>query len=322
MRALICGVSGQDGAYLGEFLLRKGYEVFGTSRDALLSGFHNLRALGIYEQISTVSMDVHDFRSILQVVEKIKPDEIYNLSGQTSVGLSFDQPVEAIESIVLGTLNLLEVVRFLNPSIRYYNASSGDCFGDTGECLAVEETPFKPVSPYAVAKSSAHFLVQNYRLAYGLYACSGILFNHESPLRPSRFVTQKIVLAAAKISRGSKERLSLGNLSIARDWGWAPDYVDAMWRMLQQKNPDDYIVATGKTITLEMFVEKSFAFFGLDWKKHVDLDDSLIRPSDIAVSRGSAAKAHRLLNWKATTNIDGVISNMCIAAKDRISNLN
>lgn len=321
MRALICGVSGQDGAYLGEFLLRKGYEVFGTSRDAFLSGFHNLRTLGIDEQISTMSMDVHDFRSVLQVVDRIKPDEIYNLSGQTSVGLSFEQPVEAIESIALGTLNLLEVIRFLNPSIRYYNASSSDCFGDTGGLSAVEETPFNPVSPYAVAKSTAHFLVQNYRQAYGLYACSGILFNHESPLRPSRFVTQKIVLAAAAISVGSKERLTLGNLSIARDWGWAPDYVDAMWRMLQQQHPDDFVVATGNTVMLEKFVEKSFAFFNLDWEDYVDLDDSLMRPSDIAVSRGNAAKAYELLGWKAATDIDGVIANMCNAALDRYSKI-
>ncbi|MEQ9394241.1 GDP-mannose 4,6-dehydratase [Haliea sp.] len=317
MRALICGVGGQDGAYLARCLLSKEYDVFGTSRDALGSKFQNLEELGIAQEVNLLSMDVTDFRSVLYSVEKVMPNEIYNLAGQTSVGLSYEQPVEAMESIGMGALNLLEVVRFVDPSIRYYNASSSDCFGDIGGIAANEKTPFSPRSPYGVAKASAHFMVQNYREAYGLFTCSGILFNHESPLRPKRFVTQKIVSAAARIHAGGDERLELGRLSIERDWGWAPDYVDAMWRMLQQEQPEDFVVATGKSITLEKFVEKVFAFFAMDWRDHVDISEALFRPSDIATSRGDPSKAMRALNWAPTRDVDGVIESMCMAAKKR-----
>ncbi len=203
MRALIIGVSGQDGAYLAELLLGKGYEVFGTSRDANLSGFGNLARLGIRERVRALSVAPNDFRSALTALVQVEPDEVYNLSGQSSVGLSFDQPVETMESISIATLNLLEAIRFTKRNIRFYNASSGECFGDTHGSPADEETPFRPRSPYAVAKAAAHFEVANYREAYGLFACSGILFNHESPLRPERFVTRKIVAAACRIARGA-----------------------------------------------------------------------------------------------------------------------
>ena len=230
-KALICGVSGQDGAYLAQLLLNEGYEVWGTSRDAQISSFRNLDVLGIKEQVKLVSMSLTDFRSVLQVLTRSQPDEVYNLAGQTSVGLSFEQPVETLESIATGTLNLLEAIRleairFLGASIRFYNASSSECFGDTGGQAADENTPFRPRSPYAVAKAAAFWEVANYREAYGLFACSGILFNHESPLRPERFVTQKIVASACRIAKGSNEILSLGNIEIRRDWGWgwAPEY--------------------------------------------------------------------------------------------------
>ncbi|MFT7460159.1 MAG: GDPmannose 4,6-dehydratase [Planctomycetota bacterium] len=318
MRALICGISGQDGAYLAQLLLGMEYTVVGTSRDVAAYQFANLTALNIKNEVELLSMDITDFRSVLYVIEKVKPDEIYNLAGQTSVGLSFDQPVEAMESIGFGTLNLLEAIRFTDPSISFYNAGSSDCFGDTGDLAATEETPFRPRSPYGVAKASAHFLVQNYREAYGLYACSGVLFNHESTLRPQRFVTQKIVSAAARIHAGSQERLELGNLSISRDWGWAPDYVEAMWRMLQQNNPEDFIVATGKTISLEQFVDISFAYFNLNWKDYVDLKKSLMRPLDIAISRGDPAKSNMVLGWVHTLDVTGVIDCMCRAASDRL----
>jgi len=319
MRALICGVSGQDGAYLSKLLLSKGYTVFGTSRDAMANRFLNLELLGIKNDVELLSMDITDFRSVLTKIDKIKPNEIYNLAGQTSVGLSFEQPVEAMESIGDATLNILEAIRFTDPTIRFYNASSSDCFGDTGLATATEETAFRPCSPYGVAKATAHFLVQNYREAYGLYASNGILFNHESPLRPLRFVTQKIVSFAARTHAGSNERLQLGNLSVSRDWGWAPNYVDAIWRMLQQPNADDFIIATGKTISLENFVEKCFSCFSLNWRDHVDVNNALLRPSDIYMSRGNPSKAKDVLGWISTKSVEDVINEMCSAATSNIS---
>lgn len=316
MKALICGVAGQDGGYLAELLLQKGYEVVGTSRDAMSSSFFNLERLGIRRHVQTTSMAINDFRSVLNVVQRHRPDEIYNLAGQTSVGLSFDQPVEAMESIGEGTLNMLEVIRFIDRPIRFYNAGSSECFGDTGTTAADEQTPFQPRSPYAVAKASAHWLVRNYRDSYGLFACSGILFNHESPLRPERFVTQKIVRAAARISQGSTETLQLGNIEICRDWGWAPDYVDAMWRMLQQEAADDFVIATGKTHSLEYFVERAFAHFGLNWKGHVQIEKGLFRPADIKISRANPAKASEVLDWAAHVSVEGVIDRMCEAAAE------
>ncbi|MEB3337226.1 MAG: GDP-mannose 4,6-dehydratase, partial [Leptolyngbyaceae bacterium] len=244
-KALICGVSGQDGAYLADLLLKKGYVVCGTSRDAQMSSFQNLARLGIRDQVKLESVALNDFRSVLQVLAKIQPDEVYNLAGQSSVGLSFEQPVETLESLATGTLNLLEAIRFIGAPIKFYSAGSSECFGDTGNTAADENTPFRPRSPYAVAKAAAFWEVANYREAYNLFACSGILFNHESPLRPERFVTQKIVATACRIAQGSSEQLHLGNIAIERDWGWAPEYVEAMYLMLQQPEPDDYVIATG-----------------------------------------------------------------------------
>lgn len=313
MRALICGVGGQDGAYLANLLLNKGYKVVGTSRDAMATSFSNLKRLGIRDRIKTVSMAINDFRSVLQTVKSYMPDEIYNLAGQSSVGLSFEQPVETMDSIAGGTLNLLEAIRFLDRPIRFYNAGSSECFGDT-DVAADETTPFHPRSPYAVAKASAHWLVHNYRDAYDLFACTGILFNHESPLRPERFVTQKIVSAAARIHKGSNEKLQLGNIDIERDWGWAPDYVDAMWRMLQMKYPDDYVIATGRTVSLQYFIARAFSYFSLDWKDHVETDASLLRPSDILAGRANPTAAKEKLGWVTSADIDVVVDRMCNAA--------
>jgi GDPmannose 4,6-dehydratase len=229
-RALVCGIAGQDGAYLARWLLGKGYEVWGTSRDAAMSPFTNLETLGIREQVALRSMAINDFRSVLNVLHESEPDEVYLLAAQSSVGLSFEQPAETLESIAVGVLNLLEVVRLLKRPVRLYHASSSECFGETGRHAANESTPFAPRSPYAVAKASAHWLTRNYREAYGLFACNGILFNHESPLRPARFVTRKIVTGAVRIAGGANERLRLGRVDIVRDWGWAPEYVEAMWR--------------------------------------------------------------------------------------------
>ncbi len=315
MKALVCGIGGQDGAYLTRLLLDRGYEVVGTSRDASASGFGALRLLGLWPRVRVVSMALNDFRSVLQTLEREAPSEVYNLAGQSSVGLSYEQPVEAIESIASATLNILEALRFLRRPVRFYNAGSSECFGDTGAHCATEETPFRPRSPYAVAKATAHWLVRSYRESYGLFACTGILFNHESPLRPERFVTQKIIRAAARIAAGSPERLRLGNIAIRRDWGWAPDYVQAMWAMLQQPEPDDLIVATGRSVSLEYFLEQAFARAGLDWRAHVDIDRTLFRPSEILEGRGDPAKAWTRLGWRPSLDVDGVITQMAAAAR-------
>lgn len=310
MRALVCGISGQDGAYLARLLIDKGYEVVGTSRDAQIGGFANLVRLGIRSRVTLESMAATDFRSVLNVLRQTEPDEIYNLAGQTSVGLSFEQPVETLESIALGTINLLEAIRFLDKPIRLYSAGSGECFGDTESHPANEQTPFRPRSPYAVAKSTAHWMVANYRSAYGLHANTGILFNHESPLRPARFVTRKIVIAAVRISRGERSRLTLGNIDIKRDWGWAPEYVDAMWRMLQQPEGSDFVIATGETRTLAEFADAAFKQVGLDWREHTDLSDALRRPSDLAVGLGDASRAREMLGWSADYRMNDVVKAM------------
>lgn len=308
--ALICGVSGQDGAYLARLLVGQGYRVVGTSRDAQMNGFGNLERLGIRNQVTTRSMSLTDFRSVLTVLAEIDPDEVYNLAGQTSVGLSFEQPVETLESISLGTLNLLETVRFLGRPIHLYNAGSSECFGDTGDRAADETTAFRPRSPYAVAKAAAVWQVANYREAYGLFACSGLLFNHDSPLRPERFVTQKVIKGACRIAAGSGETLVLGDLGIIRDWGWAPDYVEAMSLMPRRDTPEDLVIATGRSDSLEAFVAAAFAALDLDWRRHVKSDPSLHRPLDLRVSRADPSRAERAIGWRAKTTMPEVVGRM------------
>ena len=316
MRALICGVTGQDGAYLAQLLLGKGYQVFGASRDAQMSTFANLKRLGIYDRVAKLSLAINDFRSVLQAIQRVEPDEIYNLAGQSSVGLSFEQPVETLESTSIGVLNLLEAIRFTGKRIRFYNAGSSEIFGDTNGKAASETTPFHPQSPYAVGKASAYWIVANYRDAYGLFACTGILFNHESPLRPSRFVTRKIISAACRIAAGNGEKLKLGNTAISRDWGWAPEYVDAMYRMLQHENPEDFVIATGVPRSLEDFIALAFEAVDLDWQEYVEIDKDLFRPSDILVGFGNPAKAKSLLGWKAQFRLEDIVSKM-IAAEQK-----
>lgn len=316
-KAFICGISGQDGGYLAQLLLTKGYQVVGSSRDAQIASLTNLVRLGIRDRIEVESMALNDFRSVLQALIKVKPDEIYNLAGQSSVALSFQQPVETLESISVGTLNLLEAIRFTGKPIKLYNACSGECFGDTRDA-ADESTPFRPRSPYAVAKAAAFWEVANYREAYNILACSGILFNHESPLRPARFVTKKIVTAACRIAAGSREKLELGNIAIRRDWGWAPEYVEAMWLMVQQEHPDDFVIATGESYSLEEFVEASFAQVGLGWRDHVVIDPDLFRPTEIAISRGNPRKSRETLGWQARYKMKEVIALM---VKDELQHL-
>jgi GDPmannose 4,6-dehydratase len=313
--ALIAGVTGQDGAYLAHLLLSKGYVVHGTSRDAAFARLDGLTALGIRDQVKLHSMSTSDFQSVADVIGSVAPDEIYNLSGQSSVSLSFTQPGETLASIALGTLNMLEMVRRLGSKVRFYNAGSSESFGDTGMRAANEETAFRPKSPYGVAKAAAISLVANYREAYGLFSCSGLLFNHESPLRPSRFVSRKITAAAARMGAGSRERLALGNLSIRRDWGWAPDYVEAMWKMLQCEVPGDFVVATGVVHSLEEFVARAFAEVGLNWRDNVDYDASLARPSDIVYSLGDPTKAAQVLNWRPTVSFAEIVARMVRAER-------
>jgi GDPmannose 4,6-dehydratase len=314
--ALIAGVTGQDGAYLTRFLLDKGYVVHGTSRDAALARLDGLVALGIADQITLHSMSPADSQSVAQVIEGVAPDEIYNLSGQSSVALSFTQPAETLAGITLGTLNMLETLRRLRGTVRFYNAGSSECFGDTGTAAANEQNAFRPKSPYGVAKAAAISLVTNYRESYGLVACSGLLFNHESPLRPHRFVTRKVTAAAARIGAGSRERLALGNLSIRRDWGWAPDYVEAMWRMLECDQPDDFVVASGVAHSLEEFVATAFAEVGLKWQDHVDYDSSLARSSDIMCSLGDPSKAAQILDWRSTVKLPEIVARMVRAERE------
>lgn len=297
-RALICGISGQDGAYLAQLLLSKGYEVWGASRDAQINTFSALKQLGIYGQVHLRSMAPEDFHSVIQVVSDVKPHEIYNLAGQSSVGLSFEKPLETLASIATSTLNQLEAIKFVDKSIRFYNAGSSEVFGDTGDKSADEDTTFLPQSPYAVAKAASTWEVALYRKSYGLFACTGILFNHESPLRPEHFVTKKIIAAAKRIASGSREKLELGNTAIRRDWGWAPDYVIAMWKMLNRDAPEDFVIATGESHSLQEFVEAVFLEASLDWRDHVTTVPGLLRPSDPLVSTGNPTKVKTLLNWQ------------------------
>ena len=316
-KALIIGISGQDGSYLAELLLKKGYEVHGTSREADLSNFSGLKKLGIIDKVKLHSMSLIDFRSVMQTILQIEPEEIYNLAGQTSVGLSFLQPVETLESISIGTLNILEVLRFHKLPIRFYNACSSECFGDTGGIAANEETPFRPRSPYAVAKSAAFWQVANYREAYNLYSCSGILFNHESPLRAKRFVTKKIVDTACSIASGEKIKLELGNISIIRDWGWAPEYCFAMHLILLQNQPEDFVISTGKSTSLEEFINLTFKYFNLDYRNYIVIKKDLIRPTDIGFSSGDSSKAKKLLKWIPQVQVKDIIDKMI---EDKLSN--
>jgi len=314
-RALIIGVSGQDGSYLAQWLLEQGYEVHGTSRDHEVASFPGAEVLGTRDRLRLHSLSLTDFRSVMTVIQRTRPDEIYNLAGQTSVGLSFSYPVESFESIAVGTLNLLECVRILGLECRIYNAGSSEVFGNT-PVPATEETAFHPRSPYAAAKAAAQYAVANYREAYGLFACTGILFNHESPLRPARFVTRKTVRAAASIRAGESSRLELGRTDIRRDWGWAPEYVRSMWLMLQRPAPRDYLIASGASHSLESFVEKVFARFGLDWREHVTCNPGLMRPSDIDLSAGDPTRAREELGWKAEVDFEGLIDRLVQAEKE------
>ena len=308
--ALIFGISGQDGAYLAQHLIEQGYTVHGTSRDSDANPFTSLRRLGVRDAVTVHSATLGDFRSVLQVIQSTLPTFIFNLAGQSSVSLSFAQPVDTINSNMHGTINILEAVRFLGLDTRFYYAASSECFGNTVAGPADETTPFRPRSPYGVGKAAGFWAVANYREAYNIFACSGLLFNHDSPLRPERYVTRKTVCGAADIAERKTDRLTLGALDIVRDWGWAPDYVDAMTRMLQLDGPEDFVVATGVSVKLEHFVDEVFRAFGLDWRRHVEVDKSMFRPSDIVVSAANPAKAKRVLGWSASVRMPELVGKL------------
>lgn len=308
--ALIAGVTGQDGAYLSHYLLQKGYRVVGTSRDAQNSDTNRLKKLGIESDVELISLALNDFRSVLKALSSVCPNEIYNLAGQTSVGLSFEQPVECMESIAGGTLNFLEVIRYLNASSRLFSAGSTECFGDTNGLPANETTAFHPRSPYGVAKSTSFWQVANFREAYGIFSCTGILSNHESPFRPDRFVTQKIIQGVKKIKRGSASELRLGNLDIWRDWGWAPEYIEAMYLMLQPDQANDYLIASGQTTSLLEFVRLAFDAAGLDFRDYLVSDNSFLRPSDLRYSSMDPSKIFNDLGWKARAILPEIVQRM------------
>jgi GDPmannose 4,6-dehydratase len=307
--ALISGISGQDGAFLANMLLKNGYHVVGTSRDVRLANFGFLQKLNILNAIELESLSLVDLPGMINLIKKYQPVEIYNLSGQSSVSQSFAQPHLTMESIIMGTLNFLEAIRFVNDDIKFYNAGSSEMFGSsTGKVN--EETRLSPQSPYAVAKAASFFEVANYREAYGLFAVTGILFNHESPFRGDNFVTKKIIRAAVEIGQGRLNKLELGNIHIKRDWGWAPEYMEAAWKMLQLPVAEDLLIATGETYSLENFLEIAFGYFNLNWKDHVVTKDSLRRPSDLDAIYADPSKAQRTLNWKSKVDFKNIINQM------------
>ena len=311
MRALIFGVGGQDGSYLANFLLSKGYEVICSQRDAEISQFLNLKKLGIFEKVKKVSISINDYESVSNAINIYKPDEIYNLAGQSSVGLSFEQPLESIESIIKATLIILNAIKSTGKLIKFYSAGSSECFGNTNSLPADENTRLNPFSPYGISKASSYWLVKSFRSTYQQYVCTGILFNHESPLRPKRFVTQKIVQTVLKIKQGRENKLYLGNIDTKRDWGWAPEYVEAIWLMLQQNTPEDFVIATGKSYSLLEFTQKVFQYFSLDSQDFIVIDKNFIRPNDINDSYANPALAKEKLGWSAKVNFEELIVRLC-----------
>jgi len=308
--ALIAGITGQDGAFLARHLLEAGYRVVGSSRDAQSSDTSRLRRVGIREDVELISLAPNDFRSVLKALSSLEPNEVYNLAGQTSVGLSFEQPVECMESIAGGTINFLEVLRYLGTPTRLFSAGSSECFGDTQNEPANESTAFHPKSPYAVAKSTAFWQVANYREAYGIFCCTGILANHESPLRPQRFVTQKIIEGVQRIKRGESHELRLGNLDIWRDWGWAPEYVVAMHLMLQAPEAKDYLIASGRTTSLREFVRLAFAAAELEADRYLISDATFLRPSDLKYATMDPTLICSDLGWRARATAAEIVQRM------------
>jgi GDPmannose 4,6-dehydratase len=315
-RALITGITGQDGSYLAELLLEKGYDVCGMVRRASVEKFERIEHLR--SRIRLEQADLLDQLSLIELVKNIRPHEIYNLAAQSFVPTSWSQPMLTAEFDAVGVTRMLEAVRLVDPTIRFYQASSSEMFGKVREVPQRETTPFHPRSPYGVAKVYGHYITVNYRESYGIFACSGILFNHESPRRGLEFVTRKVTHGVAKIKLGLGRELRLGNLEAKRDWGFAGDYVEAMWRMLQQPEPDDFVVATGENHAVRELVEIAFAHVGLDWRQFVSVDSSLLRPAEVDTLIGDPAKAHAKLGWKPKVSFAELVRMMVDADLGRI----
>jgi len=307
-KALITGITGQDGSYLAEFLLGRGYEVHGMVRRSSTETFDRISHL--IDRLTLHQADLLDQLSLISLIQAVQPDELYNLAAQSFVPTSWVQPVLTGEFTALGVTRLLEAVRLVNPGIRFYQASSSEMFGKADEVPQNENTAFHPRSPYGVAKVYGHWITVNYRESYGLFACSGILFNHESPRRGKEFVTRKITYNAARIKHGLQRKLTLGNLDARRDWGYAGDYVRAMWLMLQQDEPGDYVVSSGVNHTVRDVVEIAFGRLGLDWRKHVELDEKFIRPAEVDVLLGNPEKARNVLGWEPKVGFTELIEMM------------
>lgn len=310
--ALITGITGQDGAYLAGFLLDRGYAVHGLLRRSASAEVigERLRWLGILDRITLIDGDLIDLSSCIRILQQVKPDEVYNLAAQSFVHASFHQPLLTGTVTGLGAANMLEALRIAAPQARFYQASSSEMFGKIQAADQNEQTPFYPRSPYAVAKLYAHWMTVNYRESFGLHASSGILFNHESPLRGIEFVTRKITDGVARIKLGQAQTLALGNLDATRDWGHARDYVQAMWAMLQQDTPDDFVIATGRTTSIRDFCAMAFSYAGLDWREHVTHNAAMIRPAEVDVLKGDASKARQVLGWTATTSLEDLVAEM------------
>ena len=316
-RALITGITGQDGPYLAKLLLDKGYKVYGTYRRTSTPNFWRLQQLGIINRITLIPADLADMASLLEAVTLSEPHEIYNLAAQSFVGSSFDQPLLTTEIDGSGATKFLEIIRHLKKDIKFYQASTSELYGAVRKTPQDENTPFMPNSPYAAAKLYSFNMTRIYRKAYGIFACNGILFNHESPLRGLEFVTRKITNSVAKIKLGLQQDLHLGNLETRRDWGFAPEYVRAMWMMMQQDKPDDFVIATGETHTVREFAEQAFAAAGLDWKKYVKADQRLLRPLDVSHLCGDPRKAEQVLGWKPKITFSKLVEMMVKADLDR-----
>ena len=316
--ALITGITGQDGSYLAEFLLSKGYQVYGLVRRSSSANFERIGHLE--DRIELLSGDLHDQNSLLSVLKQTQPDEVYNLAAQSFVPTSWRQPVLTGEVTALGVTRMLEAIRVVDPRVRFYQASSSEMFGMVRESPQKESTPFYPRSPYGVAKLYGHWITVNYRESYNLFSCSGILYNHESPRRGIEFVTRKVTYAAARIKLGLQEKLPMGNLEAERDWGFAGDYVQAMWLMLNQDSPDDYVIATGRNHTVRQLCEAAFGAAGLDWEPHVEIDKRFLRPAEVNTLLGNPAKAADNLGWQPETTFETMIQRMVDADITRIDN--
>ncbi len=323
-KALITGITGQDGSYLAEFLLKKGYEVYGLIRRS--STFNTDRIEHLYQdphekdvRLTLVYGDLNDASSLNRIIKTIKPDEIYNLGAQSHVKVSFEIPEYTAEITGMGTTRLLEAIRDSGNHTKFYQASSSEMFGKVLETPQNENTPFYPRSPYAVAKVYSYWMTVNYREAYGIFACNGILFNHESPRRGETFVTRKITMALARIKHGVQKNLYLGNLDAKRDWGFAGDYVQAMWLMLQQDKPQDFVIATGETHSVKEFLTEAFGYAGLDWKKYVKIDKRYLRPTEVDLLLGDCSKARKVLNWQPKVKFKDLVKMMVDADMALIS---